>query len=234
MDIRVKRLKNWKILSGEEFNEAYYIKMFCSTVTIAKDRKKLDKQLKSPVQYYFGCGHDSRKKKYEDWFLSDIRDIKGVLKWDSLLGHPFSDSVLDKIKSKLALGMFTYSQARFIIRESARVLKEGGVFELTFRDFDRLLLKRKELSSRMFNRYMYGSGLYYGSQRKSLWTFNQVVDIAKEYGLYLWESADIRGMNATCTFKRNAKKLKRFSPEPKVKYDTNGNIINDGGDFPHA
>ncbi len=178
---------------------------------------------------YFGCGHDSVVAKYRDWDLCDLRDVRGVIKWDVLLGLPYCDGALSTVKTKLSLGMFTYQQVQFVLYEAARTLRLGGVLEVTFRDFDKLLARRDELDNSLFIRYIHGSGQYYGSRRRSCWTPGDLILLADRYAFEpignTW-----RGMNATVEFERVDRKLRSF-PEPKVVYDPSGVMINDGGDF---
>jgi hypothetical protein len=223
----LERIKYWKMLQGENYDENIFMGMVNSLF------QEWQKYLENTTKYYFACGHDAGKKRYKDWCCSDIRDVDNIFKWDNLLGHPFADGQLEIVKSKLALGMFTYNQAKFIICETARVLKVGGQFEITYRDYDLLHLRRKELDHKMFNRYMNGNGLYFGSQRKSIWYKQGVLDLCKEFNL---ENTSCRecGMNITFHLKRVEGKLKKFSPEPKVKFDKEGAMVNDGGDFPGA
>lgn len=218
-----ERLKDWAILNNEAIDAKALFAMIRDVPGFALGSTK----------YYFGCGHDASREKYQHWFCSDLRDIPNTPKWNSLLGHPFEDGVLDVVKSKLAIGMFTYSQAKFIIRETARVLSVGGTFVLTYRDFDELLLRKDALSWRLFNRYLHGSGLYNGSLRKTCWTREALAELAAEYQMGVVDTKTT-GMNCTLLFLRDSGKLKKYGPEPKVKRDDNGNVINDGGDFPGA
>lgn len=184
-------------------------------------------------QVYFGCGHDASMDRYQHWDLCDVREIPGVIYWDILMGLPYADGSMDIVKSKLTLGMLTWHQTKFVMREIARVLKPGGVFDLTFRDFDRLT-DRKGLDPELFVRYIYGSGMYYGSRRRACWTVPWVRSIADTYLLRLESngSASFRGMNSTLKLIRAEGDLKKFSPEPKVRFDDDGDMVNDGGDFP--
>jgi len=222
MKKNLERIKKWKDLQGEEFDVAKYLVM-C---------KDLPKDMESYTKYYFACGHNINAK-YRKYFLTDLRDIQGVVKWDNLLGHPFKTGQLEEVKSKLALGMFTWNQVQWIMYETARVLKIGGHFILTFRDFDKLLERKNSLTCKMFNRYINGNGQYFGSQRKSIWYPKAVIQVAEKYRMLMTEQCSV-GMNTSITFIRTSRKLSSFKSEPKVNYDTDGNMINDGGDFPGA
>ena len=181
---------------------------------------------------YFGCGYDFDKVKYADWDMCDVRDLPPVIPWDVLLGLPYNDGVLELVKSKLTLGMFTWHQARFVLREVARVLKVGGTLDLTFRDFDRLLSRRDELDDFMFNRYIYGSSLYYGSRRKSCWTRKTLLPLVAQFHLVeINETCRSRGMNTNVFLVRKPGDLSPYTPEPQVAVDPEGNFVNDGDDF---
>jgi hypothetical protein len=220
------RLKNWRLLQGEAFDQDKYIQM------IANANRYLEGNTKT--NFYFACGHDVGRAKYNDWVMSDLRDIPGCLTYDILLGFPFGHATLNEVKSKLAFGMFTYHQVRFILHEVARTLKPGGLFHATDRDFDKVLARRDSFSWKLFNRYLNGNGLYKGSQRKSVWTSQAIIDECSEYCLKLYDDNGWSGMNFQLVFVRTEGKLREFSPEPSINVDENGDMINDGGDFPGA
>jgi hypothetical protein len=186
-------------------------------------------------QLYFGCGPEGQEERYQDdtWDLCDIRDLEGVIKWDVLLGLPYCDGAIKLVKSKLTWGMFTYDQADFVMREVARVLFIGGEFQLTFRNI-RLVIERfnvNGLSIRMLGRYLYGSHLYDGSQRKSCWDLDEVVALAAKYRLELISKAS-NGMNTAVFFVRIKGEFPEFRHEPKMVYDEKNRVLNVGGDFP--
>lgn len=227
-----ERWRNWMLLEhGPSIQSSL-------PVLHEKYQGALKKRLESgplKTHFYFGCGYDVKHEKYADWDLCDLREVPGILLWDILLGFPYADGSLEHVKSKLTLGMMTQDQARFVIRESSRCLKDGGTFELTFRDFDLLLGRRDELDRKMFVRYIYGSGLYYGSRRRSCWTSQWVQEIAEDYKLSVTKQSS-RGMNTTLILTRldGGTDLKAFTPEPVVKFDDDGEMHNEGGDFDYA
>lgn len=196
---------------------------------------------------YFGCGYDKKifRNKYADWDLTDLRDNPNWINWDTLLGFPYEEGVLKRVKTKLSLGMFTKPQVEFIFLELARCLKEGGLLDVTFRDFDKLLDRRNELSHKLFVRYIYGSGLYYGSRRKSCWTEEGVRDLALSCGFVEATRVAIiphtsrptdpsishQGMNTRMYFIRTKDSVRKFKYEPKVNFDNDGRMINNGGDW---
>jgi len=223
MKDRIARVKKWAILNNEKFKKSKLLEMIENI------------NVEGLTKHYFACGHDVKRSKYDkDWLCTDIRDIPKSQKWDILLGHPFEDNTLTEVKSKLAVGMLTYSQAKFVIRDTARVLEVGGKFILTFRNFDLLLKRRDDIPWKLFNRYLHGSGLYYGALRKACWIEEDLLKIAKAYKLELSKDPKHTGMNTTLSFIRKKGKLKAFTPEPKVQRDAKGNVINLGGDFPDA
>ncbi len=183
--------------------------------------------------FYFGCGYDVKKAKYEGWDLCDIRQNPGVIEWDILMGFPYKDDSLNRVKTKLSLGMFTWHQVRFLFREASRTLEEGGTFDVTFRNLDRLLARREDLTPQLFSRYIYGSGIYYGSRRKSCWCSQWVQQIAMEFRFKEKSAQRMnRGMNTNMFFTKVEGKLKKYGPEPKVHRNEDGTILNAGGDFP--
>jgi hypothetical protein len=129
--------------------------------------------------------------------------------------------------------MMSWPQVKFLMRETARSLAEGGMSVVTFRDFDRLLARRAELDSALFVRYIYGNHLYYGSQRRSCWTPQWLIDVASQYHLRAI-ATDSRGMNSTVTFVREAGSLRKFSPEPVLHFNVDGSIRNEADDFHYS
>lgn len=186
-------------------------------------------------KFYWACGYDVTHRKYEDWDCCDVREITGSILWDVLLGFPYSDDSLSTVKTKLAIGMLTFHQVRFVTREAARTLRVGGEYRITFRDFDRLHARwvRKELDPKMFVRYIYGSSLYYGSRRKSCWTPSLVEGVCTEFPFRVDGDVKHTGMNSTLVFKRIEGRVKRFSPEPIVKFNEDGTMHNEADDFHH-
>lgn len=187
-------------------------------------------------KFYFACGYDVTHSKYQDWDCCDVRDITGSIPWDILMGFPQLDESLVEVKTKLAIGMMTYQQVRFLMREAARTLKVGGLFHVTFRDFTRLYdrYERGELEPQLFVRYIYGSGLYYGSRRRSCWEPDWVEAIGGEFNMSPVTTATSTGMNTTIVFKRVEGKLKKYSPEPNVKFNDDGTMHNEADDFHHS
>lgn len=224
LDKNYERWSNWQLLEHGPLIERYLMAEW--------ERYNVNRGKFRSDRFYLGCGHDAGKKKYDGWDLCDLREVEGSILWDVLMGFPYADSSLVEVKTKLSIGMFTWHQVRFILHEAARCLKIDGVLDVTFRDFDRLLARRDELKADLFNRYIYGSGLYYGSRRRSCWTIDTLTAVAEKYHLTL-VSTDYRGMNSTVTFGRTEGKLRAYGPEPKVHRNEDGSMHNDGGEWDH-
>jgi hypothetical protein len=146
------------------------------------------------------------------------------------MGFPHQDGSLLRIQTKLTLGMMTYSQAKFILRECARCLQPNGTLTVIDRDVGLLGKRQADLDPKMFIRYVYGSGLYYGSRRRSFWTPSWVQELASIYNLHI-DSIGDRGMNFTMQFTRGEGSLRAYAPEPKLIRNEDGSIRNEGDDF---
>jgi len=194
------------------------------------DMYSVNRELFSKKSFYWGAGYDAQQAQYVDWDKCDLRDIDACIAWDILMGFPYDDGVLQTVKTKLSIGMMTWEQVGFVLRETARCLAVGGQCVVTFRDFNRLLARREELDPKLFVRYIYGCGHYFGSRRRSCWTPKWLSDVAERYNLRA-ECVDSRGMNSTVVFRRDPGLLKRFTPEPVVFRNEDGSIRNDSDDF---
>lgn len=232
-----KRWHNWLMLEHGELANTDNVRQLYENMRF----RHIDFSKK---RFYWGAGMDAGAAQYADWDLCDLRQVNNSLVWDVLMGFPYDDGELLEVKNKLSLGMMTYDQARFTMRESARTLKIGGKLTCTFRD--RGFLEARDIDGRLFNRYVYGSGLYYGSRRKSCWKPEWVRQIAAEFKLNIvfhktedevgpiLNQAKRRGMNSTMEFMRVEGNLKKFSPDPKVEFNPDGTIRNLADDFHFA
>lgn len=81
----------------------------------------------------FGCG----KRFSPDWVNIDFHsDSKCVQRVNLLSGFPFTDSTFDAVYSSHVLEHFDRSAARFLLSESKRVLKPGGVLRVVVPDLE--------------------------------------------------------------------------------------------------
>lgn len=187
-------------------------------------------QASGKTKFYYACGHDGGRSKYDAWILCDLRAVKHGHEYDVLLGLPFDDGCLTEVKSKLSLGFFTSHQAQFLTNEINRCMQIGGLYELTYRDFDRLLERRNEISHKLFVRYIYGNQDYHGGFRRRLWTRDDVVKLLEGTGFQINEIKEVGEMNVTIIAQK-VKTVTKKIKEPAFETDEEGNIINVGGDF---
>jgi len=172
------------------------------------------------TKFYFDCGRDRKRTRYEGYDLCDFRSTPGVLLWDVLKGFPHPDGFLTDVRCNLGLGRFTYDQARFVMREVARTLVTGGRFKLTFRNLSYLTMEVTIADAETIIRRLYGGEQGFHNRTKSCWVPTFILQIAREYCMdeVVKERLD-RGFNTTMVLERKKGKLKKFSPEPKLDED---------------
>jgi SAM-dependent methyltransferase len=81
----------------------------------------------------FGCG----TRIAEEWTNIDFHsDDRRVLRANLLSGFPFPDSHFDVVYSSHVLEHFTPEQVKFLLKESWRVLKPGGITRVVVPDLE--------------------------------------------------------------------------------------------------
>ncbi len=81
----------------------------------------------------FGCG----TRISPDWINIDFHSAGlGVQRVNLLAGFPFQDNFFDAVYSSHVLEHFTPNEALFLIKESIRVLKPGGILRIVVPDLE--------------------------------------------------------------------------------------------------
>ena len=79
----------------------------------------------------FGCG----KRFSDDWINIDFHsDDSRVQRVNLLSGFPFSDGTFQSVYSSHVLEHFDRTQGRFLLKESYRVLRKGGILRIVVPD----------------------------------------------------------------------------------------------------